>query len=71
MNEIEQAKKTLRDAGYFTDNLWHIEDVKYRFDDCDDETAQTILESALTNESTMQHIFGCMDEIIDTKYRSL
>ena len=71
MNEIEQAKKTLRDAGYFTDNLWHIEDVKYRFDECDDETAQTILESALTNESTMQHIFNYIDDIIDHKYRTL
>jgi hypothetical protein len=71
MNEIEQAKKTLRDAGYFTDNLWHIEDVKYRFDECDDETAQTILESALTNELTMQHIFNYIDDIIDDKYRTL
>jgi hypothetical protein len=69
MNEIEQAKKTLRDAGYFIDNLWHIEDVKYRFDECDDETAHTILESALTNASTMEHIFECIDIIIDDKYR--
>jgi hypothetical protein len=69
MNEIEQAKKTLRDAGYFTDNLWHIDDVKQNYD-CDNETALEILDNALTNDKTTEHIFNCIDDIIDYKYRT-
>lgn len=49
------AKATLREDGYFTDNLWHIDDVQFHYD-CDDETAQTILYRALTNEATMEQI---------------
>jgi hypothetical protein len=70
MNEIEQAKKTLRDAGYFTDNLWHIDDVKQNYD-CDNETALEILDNALTNDKTTEQIFNCIDDIIDNKYRTL
>ena len=55
MNEIEKAKAVLRDAGFFVDNLWHIDDVKGRFE-CTDEQAQEILEDALTNEATMEQI---------------
>ena len=53
--EIEEAKVLLRKVGYFTDNLWCIEDVQGRFK-CDDETAQAILNTALTNEATMEQI---------------
>lgn len=56
MNKIEQAKKTLRAAGYFTDNLWHVDDVKLRFTVFDNENAQDILESALTNDWIMEQI---------------
>jgi hypothetical protein len=53
--EIEEAKVLLRKGGYFTDNLWCIEDVQNRFK-CDDETAQAILNRVLTNEATMEQI---------------
>lgn len=56
MTEIEKAKETLRAAGYFTDNLWHVDDVKLRFGVFDNEDAQDILESALTNAWIMEQI---------------
>jgi hypothetical protein len=52
---IESARQVLSDAGYFTGNLWHVNDVKGRFE-CDDDTAQEILELALTNDYTMESI---------------
>jgi hypothetical protein len=55
--QIEEAKQTLTNAGYFTDNLWHVSDVKENFDEVSDDTAQMILEYALTNPSTMEHIW--------------
>jgi len=57
MNEIEKAKAILRDAGYFVDNLWTIRDVQDRFE-CDDNTAQDILNDALTNEYIVEQIFN-------------
>lgn len=57
MNEIEKAKAILRDAGYFVDNLWTIRDVQDRFE-CDDNTAQDILNNALTNEYIIEQIFN-------------
>ena len=52
----EQAKEVLRNAGYYVDNLWTIQDVQDRFE-CTDETAQGILHDALTNEYTVEKIF--------------
>jgi hypothetical protein len=32
MNKIEkEAKETLRQSGYFVDNLWHVDDVDCKF----------------------------------------
>lgn len=56
MTEIEKAKEVLRKSGYFTDNLWHIDDVKGRFQVSDNEDAQDILNDALTNEWVMEQI---------------
>lgn len=62
MDKIEQAKQTLRDAGYFIDNLWCVDDVKGKYKCADDEVAQGILEKALTNEATMEQIWLSIDE---------
>jgi len=70
MNKIEQAKKTLRDEGYFTDNLWHIDDVKSAYENfdleynLDDEDAQHLLNATLTNESVMEYITTALDLIV-------
>lgn len=55
-NEIKEAKETLKKHGYFTNNLWSIEDVQDIFD-CSEEEAQDVLSIALTNEGTMEHIW--------------
>lgn len=52
----QAARKLLAEAGYFTDNLWHIEDVK-RLYECDDETAMTVLIKAMDNEATYTQIW--------------
>ena len=58
---VEQAKKVLRDKGFFVDNLWHIDDVKLSYDCESDEQAQAILDGALTNDATMQQIWEAID----------
>lgn len=56
-NKIKEAKQILKDAGYYTDNLWNVEDVQDIFD-CSDKEAQDVLDHALTNEGTMHHIWS-------------
>jgi hypothetical protein len=56
MDKIEQAKSILRDAGYFVDNLWSVDDVKSIYK-CDNDVAQEILNDALTNDGTMEQIW--------------
>ena len=54
--DVMVAKATLKDNGYFVDNLWQVDDVKWEYD-CDAETAQKILHKALTNEATLEQIW--------------
>lgn len=61
--EIANAKEVLRKAGYFVDNLWHIDDVKLRYNCEDDNQAQDILNSALTNDATMEQIWFAIDYV--------
>ena len=72
MTEIEKAKETLRAAGYFTDNLWHIDDVKLRFAVFDNEDAQAILNTALTNDWIMEQIhYGIYEAATDNGFKEL
>jgi hypothetical protein len=63
MNEIQKAKEVLRKAGYFVDNLWHIDDVKERYNCDDDNQAQDIIGDALTNGATMEQVWFAIDMV--------
>jgi hypothetical protein len=63
MNEIQKAKEVLRKAGYFVDNLWHIDDVKQTYNCDDDNQAQSILNDALTNDGTINRIWFSIDMV--------
>lgn len=60
---VEEAKAVLRENGYFVDNLWHVDDVKLRYNCDDDEQAQDILDNALTNDATMEQIWFAIDMV--------
>lgn len=66
---VQQAKQVLKDAGYFTDNLWHIDDVRCKFKNLTDEDCQDLLNQTLTNEWVMEQIWESMCEIgIENNY---
>ena len=54
--QIQVSRNLLHEAGYFTDNLWHIEDVK-RLYECDDETAMEVMRKAMDNEATYTQVW--------------
>lgn len=64
---IANAKLVLKQAGYFVDNLWHVDDVKDRFECEDDDTAQKILNLALTNDYTMETINYSIKDLAELK----
>jgi hypothetical protein len=53
---VEEARKFLKEKGYYTDNLWCVDDVKTKFE-CDDDDAQEILDSTFNDESIMAEIW--------------
>jgi hypothetical protein len=60
---IANAKLVLKQAGYFVDNLWHIDDVKQTYNCDDDNQAQSILNDALTNDGTINRIWFSIDMV--------
>lgn len=63
--KIEEAKKLLKDNGYQTYNLWHIDDVRDDERILTDEDKMEILIKALTHEYIMGEIFFNIDYIKD------
>jgi hypothetical protein len=61
---IDNAKLVLKQAGYYVDNLWHVDDIKINYD-CDDDMAQLILNSVLSDGQTIQYINELLQEEID------
>ena len=68
LQKVEDAKKVLEQQGYFVYNLWCEEDVQQKFP-CAPDTAQRILLDTMMNDSTMNHIWETMEQIIKDKYR--
>ena len=66
---IETAKEFLKENGYFTDNLWHINDVLDKHDggDATDDEAMEILANALTNPRIISEIQEQIQLVIDEK----
>jgi hypothetical protein len=53
---IHMSKLNLHDAGYFTSNLWHIDDVMESFE-CTEEQAMDVLQEVMTNGEVIHSIF--------------
>lgn len=64
----ESARITLKNKGYFVDNLWHIEDVLNVYPTATKEQAMEILDKALTNEATGEQIQFSIEEFGDFLY---
>ena len=57
---IEEAKAFLTENGFYTGNLWCVDDVQAKFE-CTDEEAQEVLDGALNNDATMEQIWFAID----------
>lgn len=66
-NEVSHAKKVLGDHGYYTDNLWCLNDVQDRFE-CDDEQALMILDTVLQSEHIITTINEQICEVSESEF---
>jgi hypothetical protein len=58
--EIQAAKDLLKKYGYYTDNLWHINDVQSKYK-CDNQTAQYVLDQTVNSDRIKQEINETID----------
>ena len=63
IKQIELAKDVLRDAGYYVDNLWQVDDVRKKFKNVDNETCQEVLDIALTDDWLTERIWETIGEV--------
>lgn len=76
--QIEKAKEVLRKAGYYVDNLWHIDDVTSKLDDyiipegeeLDEYDKQNILDSILTSDFTVSNINESIEYELGFRFKS-
>ena len=59
MKQIEEAKEFLKSKGYYVDNLWTIDDVKYR---CSKEEALKVIDTVMQSEWLVSNIFEMIEE---------
>jgi len=61
--------RTLRDNGYYVENLWTIHDVQSVVE-CTDKEAMEIMHNAITDDNVMTEIwFAIKDYALTNKYR--
>ncbi len=57
----QELKDELTRRGYYTNNLWHIDDVQVRYEATDNE-AQDVLDEVLQGEWIIGQIFESIDD---------
>jgi len=69
---IANAKLVLKQAGYYVDNLWSIQEVRDDNNELTDEQKMNALDMAFSNKYTTEQIFyaiGISVEIITSKIK--
>ena len=66
LSKVNQARELLKSKGYYTENLWQIDDVKQNYK-CDDDEAYEVLYSVFENEWIVEQIFVMIDEQCEAK----
>ena len=59
----QEAREVLRNAGYFVDSLWHIDDVELNC--ASDEDKMQILDDVLSSGYLTEMTFECIEDAKD------
>lgn len=64
LKDENNARELLSIKGYYTENLWCIDDVMMNYH-CTQEEARIVLDTAMQNDATMEQIFLAIDDMAD------
>lgn len=56
----DELKKLLAEKGYYTNNLWQLQDVQTQYN-CTEDEAFEVLDKALQNDATMSQIWVAIE----------
>lgn len=71
LEKIQEAKKVLKNSGYYSKNLWHEEDVlAYSEKILSSEECQDILHHVLSNPHLVETINMMIEEEIERRLKS-
>jgi|TARA_R110000803_G_C11921275_1_gene314357 hypothetical protein len=60
--KMDKAKDTLKDNGYYCDNLWHVDDVKQNYPKCSTKEALEVLDDVMTSDYIQETIYSFIDK---------
>ena len=60
--DSDDLRDELASRGFYTNNLWHVDDIKQNYE-CSDEDAQEILDKTMQSEWITQEIFTCISQV--------
>lgn len=64
LNDVATARAFLKSKGYFTENLWCVDDVTQNYK-CSNDVAYDVLDKAMSNEATINQVFFAIDDVCD------
>ena len=62
----EDLRQELQLRGYYTNNLWHVDDVMKNYN-CTSENALEILDDVMQGEYVTSMVFDCIDINVENK----
>lgn len=62
----EDLRQELQLRGYYTNNLWHVDDVMQNYN-CTSENALEILDDVMQGEYVTSMVFDCIDINVENK----
>lgn len=62
---VKNSRAALKEEGYYTDNLWHVNDVTNLYN-CTDEQAMNILNRVMQSEAVIEYIFDSIKAEVDS-----
>lgn len=62
---VKQAKQVLRDAGYYVDNMWHVNDVKIIDPTISTSDAQEVLHNVMNCAPIMEMVWDGIKEQVE------
>lgn len=64
LNDVATARALLKSKGYFTENLWCVDDVTQNYK-CSRDKAYDVIDKAMNNSATIEQIFLAIDDVCD------